>query len=101
MSSLNKIRFKLGELVATPGAIEALKDTKQSPLIFIQRHQTGDFGDVPESDKELNELAISNEGNIEKQQRVMSSYKTSKDQVVWVITEYDRSVTTILLPSEY
>lgn len=94
-------KFKLGQIVATPAAIEALNKSIQSPLEFLQRHKRADWGDICESDKILNDEAIKFEGDLEKQQRVLSSYKTNKGEVIWIITEWDRSVTTILLPSDY
>jgi hypothetical protein len=94
-------KFQLGRIVMTQGAIEALKDSGQRPEIFLKRHLCGDWGDVCLSDAELNNEAIASEGEIDKQMRVMSVYKTSRNQALWIITEYDRSYTTILLPSEY
>ena len=96
-----KVKFNLGQVVATPGALEALNKSDQLPSEFLNRHVKGDWGDVCESDGELNNQAIANEGNEEKQSRVMSVYKTAQKDVIWIITEWDRSATTILLPSEY
>ena len=101
MNSHNKIKFKLGQTVATPGALAALEKSNQSALPFLLRHQTGDWGEVCEDDKKLNDEAISHEGDPDQQQRVLSCYRTSKNERIWVITEHDRSVTTILLPDEY
>jgi len=69
--------------------------------VFLKRHQSGDWGDLCDEDKKANEEAISHEGEPEKQQRVFSAYKTSAGEKIWVITEWDRSVTTLLLPEEY
>lgn len=71
------------------------------PDPFLRRHQSGDWGEVCKDDAQLNDESIAYEGDMEKQQRVMSVYKTSKNETLWIITEWDRSVTTILLPSEY
>jgi len=101
MVALNKHKFQLGKTVITPAALETLEKSKQNPAIFLKRHILGDWGETCEEDAALNNDAIANEGNIDKQQRVMSVYKTSKNETIWIITEYDRSVTTILLPSEY
>ena len=101
MVTQNEPKFKLGKIVLTQGALAALADSKERPEIFIRRHIIGDWGDVCESDAELNNQAIAHEGDIDKQMRVMSVYKTSRNQTIWCITEYDRSVTTILLPREY
>jgi hypothetical protein len=101
MVTQNKPKFKLGEIVLTQGALAALADSNELPDPFLKRHIYGDWGDVCESDAELNNEAVAHEGDLDKQMRVMSVYKTSRNQTIWCITEYDRSVTTILLPSEY
>ena len=101
MVTQNKPKFKLGKTVITPGAIDALNKSEQLPTPFLQRHVCGDWGDICKEDAELNDQAIAHEGNTDKQMRVMSVYKNSKNEVIWIITEWDRSVTTILLPSEY
>ena len=88
-------RFPLGQLVATPGALESLDEAQQSPLELLVRHGRGDWGDLEEEDKQENEFSI------EHGFRILSAYTLSSGQRVWVITEADRSVTTILLPSEY
>jgi hypothetical protein len=89
-------RFPLGQrIVATPGALEALEDAQQAPFEFLRRHVAGDWGDVDAEDKALNDQALL-DGT-----RLLSSYRTSKGQTIWVITEADRSVTTILLPEDY
>lgn len=88
-------RFKLGQVVGTPGALRAFEESEQSPLEVLLRHATGDWGNLGEEDRAENELAVA-VGN-----RVFSAYKLNNDTRVWVITEWDRSVTTILLPEEY
>ncbi len=65
------------------------------PNEFLQRHQTGDWGDVCEDDRQENELSVK-EGF-----RILSAYKTDRDVKIWVITEADRSSTTVLLATEY
>ena len=87
--------FDLGQLVATPGALAALEKSSQSPMHFISRHVAGDWGEIPEEDRKENQFSL------EKGFRLMSSYRTSANDVVWVITEGSRSHTTLLLPSEY
>lgn len=101
MVSTAKPKFRLGQIVATPGALTALERSNETPMTFLKRHLFGDWGDLCKEDAALNDQAITNEGDGEKQQRVLSSYKTSKGDKIWIITEWDRSVTTILLPSEY
>ena len=87
-------RFSLGQTVATPGALEILTAAGTSPLALLVRHKSGDWGDVPAEDAKENELSI------EKGFRVLSSYPVGSEHL-WVITEADRSVTTILRPDEY
>ena len=87
--------FCLGQLVATPGALQALTEARQAPTEFLARHQAGDWGDVCAEDKKENELSL-RQGF-----RILSSYRTSLGTKLWVITEADRSATTILLPDEY
>ena len=87
--------FDLGQLVATPGALAALEKTGQTPMEFLSRHVTGDWGDIPEEDRKENQYSL------EHGFRLLSSYRTTADQVIWVITEANRSHTTLLLPDEY
>ena len=89
------IRFQLGRVVATPGALRALERAEQLPAEFLDRHVNGDWGEVPEEDKQENEFSV------EHGFRIVSAYTTSAGEKIWVITEPDRSYTTILLPSEY
>ena len=90
-----KVLFQLGKTVMTIGAKEALKESNQLPITFLARHQSGDWGIVCEDDKRENELSVK-EGF-----RILSAYKTARDVKIWIITEADRSSTTILHPSEY
>ena len=85
----------LGQTVATPGSLEALQEAGQTPLEFLERHRRGDWGDVCGEDWTLNNLAR------EQGDRILSAYRTTKGKKLWVITEWDRSATTILLPDEY
>jgi hypothetical protein len=87
--------FDLGQLVATPGALAALQKTGQSAMDFLSRHVRGDWGKLPKGDREENHLSL------EKGFRLLSSYRTTAGDKLWVITEADRSVTTLLLPEEY
>jgi hypothetical protein len=93
--SENKPLFPLGQVVATPGALAALEDAGQNPAEFLGRHVTGDWGDLDEHDRRENELSL------RQGLRLLSAYQTSKGVRIWVITEWDRSATTILLPDEY
>jgi len=93
--ALPKPRFPLGQVVATPGALEILEQTERDPAEFLARHVVGDWGDLDDEDKEENELSV------EKGFRILSAYKLDDDTKIWIITEHDRSATTILLPQEY
>jgi hypothetical protein len=84
----------LGRVVATPGALKLLSEMGEDPFGYIARHATGDWGDLCAFDHRQNEIAL-RDGY-----RVFSSYDAPAGRV-WVITEADRSVTTILLPEEY
>ena len=88
-------RFALGELAGTPGALKALEDAGKPPHELIARHVTGDWGDLDDEDKAENELSVQHG------YRVFSSYNLPTGARVWVITEWDRTVTTLLLPEEY
>lgn len=100
-SNISQARFRLGRMVATPGALAALDEAGQNPLVFLARHMIGDWGDLDTSDQRANDEACQHEGNLEHQGRILSAYKTRLGVKVWVITEYDRSVTTLLRPEEY
>ena len=88
-------RFALGRILATPGAINAMKEAGESPLRLLKRHGPGDWGDLHPDDQRANELAI------RRGMRVLSAYVLSTEARVWVITSADRSATTLLLPDEY
>jgi hypothetical protein len=98
---LLRVAFALGQIVATPGAIEAT--TPEQRLVYLRRHLRGDWGNVCGDDWELNDAAV-RDGD-----RLLSAYpidpakpcKGFGDNTLWIITESDRSVTTFLLPSEY
>ena len=101
MSTVEDSRFSLGRLVATPAALDALKASGESSAEFINRHRLGDWGDVDAEDKVSNDEAVAYEGTPDMQGRVLSAYITRLGVRVWIITEWDRSVTTLLLPEEY
>jgi hypothetical protein len=89
------MKFALGSLVATPGALKVIADSRQSPAEFLARHAAGDWGDVSKGDARLNDAAV-RDG-----ERILSAYKTKAGERIWIITEADRSSTCILLPEEY
>ena len=94
-------RFQLGQVCATPGALNALQQTGQQPSEFLDRHVNGDWGKLDNHEKKANHRAIEHEGDKERQERVLSAYGLNDGVKIWVITEWDRSVTTLLLPEEY
>jgi hypothetical protein len=87
--------FNLGKIVATPGALDVLMRSSQSPGEFLTMHARGEWGNLDAFDTEANQTAIREGG------RIFSTYKTRCDDDLWIITEEDRSSTCILLPSDY
>jgi hypothetical protein len=87
--------FSLGRTIATPDALRALAQQGITPLFLLKRHASGDWGDVPPDDAQANHVALKSGS------RVFSSYHIGPNARIWIITEADRSVTTLLLPSEY
>lgn len=87
--------FKLGQVVATPGAIDLLRSLALNPLLFLGRHAMGDWGQIDDHDREANRQAL-RYGN-----RLLSSYQLNRNERLWIISEADRSATTLMLPSEY
>ena len=90
---MSAAKFPLGRLVATPNALEHIPNP--DIMTALLRHLTGDWGDVDEHDREENELSLK-EGF-----RLLSVYRSAKGVKFWIITEADRSVTTVLLPEDY
>jgi hypothetical protein len=88
-------RFTIGQTFITPGAEDALQIAGQTAIEFLRRHMSCDFGDLSEDDLRENAVSL-NEGF-----RLLSNYRTRTGHQLWIITEADRSATTILLPSEY
>ena len=100
MVAIARPRFELGRVVATPAALSVLEASSQTPTEFLHLHVRGDWGDLSEGDREINEEALS-DGS-----RILSAYMTSGGKKIWIITEAvddsgRRSSTTILLPDEY
>ena len=87
--------FPLGRVMATPAALRALAESGQTAGSFVSRHVGGDWGCVGEEDRRLNDEALI-QGD-----RILSSYRTDRGVKLWVITEADRSSTTVLLPEDY
>ena len=90
-----QVRLPLGQVVVTPGALQALEEAGQSPREFLRRHVVGDWGELGEEDR------VENEFSVAKGFRILSSYTLSTGEKLWIITEADRSATTLLLPEEY
>ena len=86
--------FPLGQMVATPGAIGLMEAARIDPIQLLQRHPSGDWGDLDAEDQRENDYAI------QRWLRILSAYGTPPERL-WLITEADRSVTTILRPDEY
>jgi len=87
--------LRLGQIVATPGALAALEESGEHPSEYLSRHASGNWGDLCEEDRQENEFSLVHGF------RVLSAYTLHNGTVIWIITEADRSATTILLPSEY
>lgn len=90
-----KALFPLGQICATPGAIEALEQVGLPASNLLTRHVLGDDGELCREDKQTNRDALKTGA------RIFSSYKINDQLKIWIITEADRSVTTLLLPEEY
>ncbi|KFA99640.1 hypothetical protein [Vibrio sp. ER1A] len=89
------VPFELGQTVMTQGVANLLETNIGANLhIYLMRHQNGDWGDMPIEDKITNDESTKSDG------RIMSSYKFCGEKI-WIITEWNRSVITVLLPSEY
>jgi hypothetical protein len=87
--------FPLGRIAATPGALRALERANQSPAVFLARHAAGDWGELDPEDIRENGYSVAHGF------RLLSSYTTAAGERLWIITEADRSTTTVLLPEEY
>jgi hypothetical protein len=96
MQQLKKRRvFELGHIIATPGALAALQKADQEPHDFLARHVACDWGDLSDQDQKENDHSL------EHGFRLLSSYRTNAGEKLWIVTECDRSATTLLLPEEY
>jgi hypothetical protein len=87
------VRFELGRILATPGVLGRVSEAEV--LDALARHVDGDWGDVSNDDRKANDDALRDGA------RVLSAYVTGAGTSFWVITEADRSSTTVLLPDEY
>jgi len=87
------VKVPLGQTVITWGALAAL--TNEDVLCGLRRHQLGDWGELCEEDRQANDDALRHGA------RLLSAYRSSQGEKFWIITEWDRSATTVLLPEEY
>jgi hypothetical protein len=85
----------LGHVVATPAAVDALATAGAVPTPYLQRHRTGDWGNLEPADIAENARAV------HQRERILSAYLLPTGTPIWIITEADRSVTTVLLPTDY
>jgi hypothetical protein len=88
-------KFELGQVVATPAALKALEESGQDVAFFLEKHASSDWGDVCPDDQRANDRALRDGG------RLVSLYMTLRGEAILIITEYDRSVTTLMLAEEY
>ena len=88
-------KFDPGQVLATPGAIVAIEFARASAVELLRRHLSGDWGDLSEADKHLNDEALTTGG------RILSAYTLADGETVWIISEADRSATILLTPDEY
>ena len=93
-SQTHRLRLLLGHVVATPGALDVVRSHGLDVVGLLHRHRSGDWGAVSTHDARANDHAVAHDG------RVLSAYETPGGRI-WIITEADRSATTVLLPSEY
>lgn len=90
---VREVLFPLGQMVMTPGVRDGIPPSEM--LQALRRHARGDWGDLDPEDKQSNDLALKNGS------RLLSAYHSKAGEKFWIITEWDRSVTTVLLPEEY
>jgi len=95
LATLSHARFNPGQVVMTQGVNDLVQQGVINPSVYLLRHLHGDWGDLCEEDRATNEAAV------EHGYRLLSSYPVAAAITLWIITERDRSVTTLLLPDEY
>jgi hypothetical protein len=96
LAVLSQPRFRAGQLVMTAGVNNLVQRGALDPVPYLRRHLGGDWGDLCGDDKRQNDAALKSG-----EDRLLSSYQIAPGLKLWIITEWDRSVTTLLLPSEY
>lgn len=90
---VREVLFPLGQMVMTPGVRDDIPPSEM--LQALRQHARGDWGELCAEDREANDLALKNGA------RLLSAYRAKNGTIFWIITEWDRSVTTVLLPEEY
>jgi hypothetical protein len=96
LAVLSQPRFRAGQLVMTAGVNDLVQRGALNPVPYLRRHLDGDWGDLCDDDRHQNDAALKSG-----EDRLFSSYRVTNDLKLWIITERDRSVTTLLLPEEY
>lgn len=96
LSDRRRLLFPIGALIFSQGVDRLMREGRLDPMPYLQRHIRGDWGDLDDSDWQSNDTALRTG-----EDRLFSSYQVEPDLKLWIITEWDRSVTTLLLPSEY
>lgn len=89
------VHFACGQLVMTPGVAYLVREGSLRPVQYLARHCIGDWGDLSDRDRAANDAAV------RRGERLLSSYRITDTLTLWIITEADRSATTLLLPHEY
>lgn len=93
MNNHSQPKFNLGQMVATPNALAHI--TQADIMSALTRHVCGDWGDLDDEDKQTNDRAVTEDS------RILSAYLAANGTRFWIITEADRTVTTVLLPEDY
>ena len=93
--SLPRKRVALGAVFATPAALQRINWANVSPADLLRRHALGDWGDVPDEDWKRNDRAAL------QGERILSAYQLPTYETICIVTECDRSTTTLILPEEY
>ncbi len=96
LNLVSQPRFPSGQVVMTVGVDGLVRQGRLNAVPYLRRHLHGDWGDLSDDDRRLNDAALKSG-----EDRLFSSYQVTPDLKLWIITEWDRSVTTLLLPSEY
>jgi hypothetical protein len=91
-------KFRIGRVVVTKGAMSAIEDGGQNLQHLLNQHTSGIWGQLHEADRLANATAIAHEGDLERQGHVFSSFRAAAHVEIWIITKWDRSLTTVFVP---